>query len=101
MNNKEHLIRIMPFLRNKFIITLVIFVVWMMFFDQNNLITRVKNNHKIAELEQQKELYIAEIKRSERLLEELRGDDESLEKFAREQYLMKKENEDIYIVKAE
>lgn len=101
MNNKEHLIRIIPFLRNKFILTLIVFVVWMMFFDQNNLITRVKNNHKISELEEQKELYIAEIKRSQRLLDELRGDDQSLEKFAREQYLMKKKDEDIYIVKSE
>lgn len=72
----------------------------MLFFDQYNLISRVSNNRKISELEQQKESYIAEIERSNRLLQELKGDDQSLEKFAREQYLMKKDNEDIYIVKS-
>jgi len=88
----------MPIIRNKFIVTAVVFVIWMMFFDQYNLISRVTNNRKIAELEQQKEFYIAEIERSERLLLELKGDNKSLEKFAREQYLMKKKDEDIFIV---
>lgn len=99
MYYKDHIMRVLPFVRNKFIITIVVFVVWMMFFDQYNLISRINNNRKIAELEQQKEFYLAEIKRSKRLLHELEGDNQSLEKFAREQYLMKKENEDIYIVK--
>lgn len=95
----DHIKSILPFLRNKFIITIVVFLVWMLFFDQYNLISRINNNRKIAELEHQKEMYIAEIQRSSRLLKELQGDNESLEKFAREQYLMKKKNEDIYIVK--
>lgn len=99
MYYKDHIMRILPFIRNKFIITVVVFVVWMMFFDQYNLISRINNNRKIAELEQQKEFYIAEIQRSKRLLQELEGDNKSLEKFAREQYLMKKDDEDIYIVK--
>lgn len=99
MYYKDHIMKVLPFIRNKFIITIVVFVIWMMFFDQYNLISRINNNRKIAELEQQKEYYIAEIQRSERLLQELEGDNQSLEKFAREQYLMKKEDEDIYIVK--
>ena len=68
----------------------------MLFFDQYNLISRVNNNRKIAELEHQKEYYLAEIDRSKRLLKELKGDNESLEKFAREQYLMKKHDEEIF-----
>ncbi len=99
MHYKENIRRILPFVRNEFIITIILFLIWMMFFDQYNLISRINNNRKIAELEQQKELYIAEIQRSNRLLKELQGDDESLEKFAREQYLMKKKDEDIFIVK--
>jgi len=98
MFDKDHIVRILPIIRNKFIVTAVVFVIWMMFFDQYNLISRVTNNRKIAELEQQKEFYIAEIERSERLLLELKGDNKSLEKFAREQYLMKKKDEDIFIV---
>lgn len=98
MYYKDNIKHILPFLRNKFIITIVVFFVWMMFFDQYNLVSRINNNRKIAELEHQKELYLAEIQRSTRLLKELQGDNESLEKFAREQYLMKKDNEDVFIV---
>ncbi len=100
MYYRDQFIRLLPFIRNKFIITIILFSVWMLFFDQYNLISRVNNNRKIAELEQQKEFYIAEIERSNRLLKELQGDNASLEKFAREQYLMKKDDEDIYIVKS-
>lgn len=99
MQYNDHIKHIVPYIRNKFIITLIVFVVWMLFFDEYNLISRVNNNRKIAELENQKELYVAEILRSRRLLKELKGDNDSLEKFAREQFLMKKDNEDIYIVK--
>lgn len=99
MSYKDHLQHIIPSLRNKFILTIIVFVVWMLFFDQYNLVSRVNNNRKIAELELQKEYYLAEIDRSKRLLNELKGDNESLEKFAREQYLMKKQDEDIFIIK--
>ncbi len=99
MDYKDHLMHIIPIIRNKFILTIIFFVVWMLFFDQYNLITRVSNNRKIAELEQQKDYYLSEIDRSKRLLLELKGDNESLEKFAREQYLMKKKDEDIFIIK--
>lgn len=99
MDYKDHLMHIIPIIRNKFILTIIFFVVWMLFFDQYNLITRISNNRKIAELEQQKDYYLSEIDRSKRLLQELKGDNESLEKFAREQYLMKKKDEDVFIIK--
>lgn len=99
MYNNDQIKNILPVFRNKFIITFIVFVVWMLFFDDYNVMSRVNNNRKIAELEIQKEEYVAEIARSKRLLHELKGDNSSLEKYAREQYLMKKDNEDIYIIK--
>jgi cell division protein DivIC len=99
MIRSPHIRRALPFVKNKFLITIALFLVWMLFFDQYNLVARVSNKRKIANLEQQKEIYVEEIARSKRLLQELKGDDESLEKFAREQYLMKKDNEDVYLVK--
>lgn len=80
-------------------IAIIFFVVWMICFDDNSIVSRIRNRNEIAELEQERDKYIEEIARSKRLLQELRGDNESVEKFAREQYLMKKANEDIYIVK--
>ena len=101
MQYTDRLVRLFFFLRNKFIVTLLVFFVWLLFFDEYNLVSRAKNNKRIAELENLKEEYISEIERNKRLLQELQGDDDNLEKFAREQYQMKKDNEDIYIVLSE
>ena len=101
MPHADRLKRLFIFLRNKFIITLLFFFVWLLFFDEYNLVSRVKNNKRIVEFEEQKERSVSDIERNKRLLQELQGDDDNLEKFAREQYLMKKDNEDIYIVLSE
>ena len=78
--------------------TLIIFFLWILLFDRNNLIERhriLKNLHK---LEKQKESYIERIRKDKKQFDELRSSDENLEKFAREQYFMKKKDEDIFIV---
>jgi cell division protein DivIC len=77
------------------------FVIWIIFFDQNNLIDRIVAVRKYHQMEKDKIYYYEKIKIDSRKLEELRTDRENLEKFAREQYLMKKDNEDIFIVKDE
>jgi cell division protein FtsB len=66
--------------------------------DSNNLIARYHLTSKLNSLENEKEYYEEKIKEVEKDHNELFGDRESLEKFAREKYLMKKETEDIYIV---
>lgn len=91
-------INIPPFLRNKYIISIVVFIVWLGFFDANNLVHKYRLSRRIAELEQQKEHYLVEIEQNQRKLNEIQENAESLEKFAREQYLMKKENEDIFVI---
>ncbi len=99
MHYRDHIAPVLTVVKNKFFITFIAFVVWMLFFDQYSIVSRVRHSRKIANLEQQEAFYLSEIKRSKRLLQELKGDNENLEKFAREQYLMKKENEDIFVVK--
>ncbi|MBI1286397.1 MAG: septum formation initiator family protein [Flavobacteriales bacterium] len=94
-------LKIKPYASNKFIVTLAIFLVWMTFFDENNFITLVQNRMKLAELEAEKEHYVNEIKESEEDLKLLQNDKELLEKFAREKYLMKKENEEIFVFAVE
>ena len=93
--------KIWPFLKNKYLLAVLFFAAWIIFFDQNNLIDRVVAVRKYRQMERDKQYYIEKIKTDSRKLEELRTDRENLEKFAREQYLMKKDNEDIFIVKDE
>ena len=84
--------------RNFYFIAFVVFLLWMLLLDSNNLIARFQLSSKLNSLENEKEYYQEKIKEVEKDHNELFGDNESLEKFAREKYLMKKASEDIYIV---
>lgn len=86
-----------PF-RNFYFVTILVFLSWMVVLDSNNFIARYKLSSKLSSLENEKEYYEEKIKEVEKDHNELFGDRASLEKFAREKYLMKKESEDIYII---
>ncbi|MFC2137856.1 septum formation initiator family protein [Bacteroidota bacterium] len=90
--------KIKPVIKNKYYISFIIFLIWIIIFDQNNLIERRKNVKKLHQLEQEKDFYLDRIVNDTRRLNELRTNDENLEKFAREEYLMKKEDEDIFLI---
>jgi cell division protein DivIC len=90
--------KMLPLFKNKYILTLIIFFVWILFFDQNNLVDRYVSQRHIRQLEYDKQYYRERIKQDSTRMNELRTDNDNLEKFAREQYLMKRENEDIYII---
>jgi len=85
-------------LRNFYVVSTVIFIAWMLVLDSNNLIARFQLAGKLNSLESEKEYYQEKIKEVEKDRDELFGDRESIEKFAREKYLMKKETEDIFII---
>jgi cell division protein FtsB len=85
-------------LKNKYIITTLIFLVWIAFFDENNWVERAQNLRELRELRNDKEYYIEQIETDTERLKELKTNDENLEKYAREQYLMKKEDEVIFVV---
>jgi len=89
---------IMPLLKNKFTLSLILFFTWISFFDQNNLLDRVSNLKQLHQLELDQIYYTEKIKKDTERLKQLMSNSENLEKFAREQYLMKKPNEDIFIV---
>jgi len=90
--------KIPPVLRNKYILTIVIFVVWLLLFDSNNLVTRYKEMRELHKLKTDREYYIKKIESDRKKLHELKTDNQNLEKFAREQYRMKKADEDLYII---
>ena len=96
MGFKESFGFFLPLLRNKYSLTLIGFFVWVIFFDSNNLIERTLHLRKVHQLENDKIFYEEKIKTDRAKLDELESDPANLEKFAREQYLMKKENEDIF-----
>lgn len=84
--------------RNFYFLTGLVFLLWMLTLDSNNLFARYQLSAKLRSLENEKEYYEEKIKEVEKDRDELFGDRESLEKFAREKYFMKKESEDIFIV---
>ena len=88
-----------PF-KNIFILILVVFAVWMLFFDANSWLIHHELNTEIEDLENEKEYYKKEIVKDKKDLKKL-STNEGLERFAREEYYMKRENEEIYIIEYE
>lgn len=89
--------KIIKFFTNKYVIILLFFIVWMLFFDENSYINHRELNNDIDKLENANEYYKSEIEGDSKIIENLK-DPDSLEKYAREEYKMKKENEEIFII---
>jgi len=86
-------------LLNKYLIVFLAYTVFVTFFDQHSLIHRWQTDRKISELEKEYKFYQDEIKLNKVKKFELQSSNANLEKFAREHYFMKNENEDIFIIK--
>ena len=86
-------------LRNKYLILFLLFILWVVFIDDYNLINQSKIKNTVDDLKIQKEFYITEIKSDSTELYKLQNDPAVQERFAREKFLMKKENEDIFIIR--
>ena len=84
--------------RDKYFLTILIFLLWLLFFDSNNIVARIRDIRELRKLEADKEYYTERIAAEKQKLHELTTDDKNLEKFAREQYHMKRANEDLFIV---
>ena len=82
---------------HKYIITLLVFGVIIVFLDENSLIQRAKHQEEINTLNEEIVKYRKQFEEDTRKLKELTNNPEALEKIAREKYLMKKPNEDIFI----
>ena len=84
--------------KNKFAIATAVFVLWISFLDQNNLLNLMSSRRNLRDMKEQKEYYAKKIESDIQKTKEWVSDEENLEKFAREQYLMKKPNEDVFII---
>ena len=85
-------------LKNKYTLTLLVFGVWMLFFDKNDLISQFKLRAQVHRMEQKKKFYTDKIQEICKEQQQLFASPASIEKFAREKYYMKKDNEDLYVI---
>lgn len=85
------------FLKNKYVITVIAMITWLIFFDKNDVITQHELIMQCEKLEKDKEYYLSEINSHRQQLHELKTNKKSLETFSREKYLMKKDNEDVFV----
>tara|TARA_Y100000385_G_scaffold36759_1_gene34317 strand:+ start:619 stop:951 length:333 start_codon:yes stop_codon:yes gene_type:complete len=85
---------------NKYLIITVFFVFWMLFFDTNSFLIHKELNDDIKKLEKNKKAYLEEIINDKIFIDKMK-DSAEIEKFAREQYYLKKENEEIYLIEHE
>ena len=85
---------------NKYLLILILFFVWMFFFDTNSFFIHQELNDDIKKLEYNKKVYQEEIKNDKVFIEKMKDSNE-IEKFAREKYYLKKDDEDIFIIEHE
>ncbi len=85
-------------LKNKYLLTIIGLAVWIAFFDKNDLKTQIELRKDVKKLEEERNYYANEINLITSDIKELNTNPKTLEKFARENYLMKRDNEDIFVI---
>lgn len=95
------MISVARILKNKYFISALLFVCWMVFFDHNDLFQQRSRAMELRELEESKAFYEQQIRETAQELKNISTGSRSLEKIAREKYMMKKDNEDLFIISPE
>ena len=90
--------KIRKFFTNKYLITGTGFVLWMLFFDRNDVALQLKRVHELKKLQQSETVMDKQIYAAKQELNQLKTNPETLEKYAREKFMMKKDNEDLFII---
>ena len=98
-NSKCKMLKHIPsWLKNKYMIALIVFAVWVMFFDRNDILTQTERRSELRDLQQSKAYYEQEISLTNKELRQLDSNPALLEKYAREKYFMKKPNEELFVI---
>ena len=90
--------RFLNLFKNKYFLVTAAFAVWMIFFDRNDLFSQYEYHQQVSKLKQERDFYQKENAKVHQDLNELTSNKEKLEKFAREKYLMKRDNEDVFVI---
>jgi len=93
--------RIPVWLKNKYFLATAVFVFILLFFDRNDLFVQWDRNRQLNQLTQSKGYYEGAIRTQKAELQQLKADPATLERYAREKYLMKKDNEDLFLIREE
>jgi len=88
----------LSWLKNKYLIAGTLFLVWMLFFDPKDLGNVISKKSKYNELQNSEKHLADKINETKQELSQLKNSAQTIEKYAREKYLMKKDNEDLFIV---
>jgi cell division protein FtsB len=94
----RHLNHIPALLKNKYFLSITAFVIWILFFDPRDVFTQIEHRRELNELQTSKAWYQKQIEKESIEAEQLRSNPATIEKYAREKYLMKRDNEDIFII---
>ena len=90
--------KILKIIKNRYVIITTVFVVWIVVFDKNNLISQMDLTKKLHKLQEDKNFYLNSIREDSIKMHELQTNPEDLEKFAREKHIMKRDSEEIYLI---
>jgi cell division protein FtsB len=90
--------KIFSVVANKYLLTVVGLAVWLTFFDRNDIFTQYDLKQQVLKLEKERNYYLQQIISNNVAIEELHTNQKSIEKFARETYLMKRDNEDVFVI---
>ncbi len=99
MGKKKSFIKvILPFVWNKYFISVLAVAIWVAFFDKDDLFSQLELTKKLDQLKIEEQYYKTEIEKNKKDMNNLRTNPANLERFAREKYMMKKDNEDIFVI---
>lgn len=85
-------------LKSKYLIAAMAFLAWIVFFDRNDLLTQVQRNHELADLQSSKDMFTKKIEKERKELNQLQTNPAILEKYARERFYMKRDNEELFLI---
>ncbi|HTN37642.1 MAG TPA: septum formation initiator family protein [Arachidicoccus sp.] len=90
--------KILSYLKNKYIIAVLVFLMLIFFYDRNDIFVQLERSEQLNTLQKSKSFYQNEIDKTKKELTSLEGSPRAVEKYAREHFFMKKDNEEVFIV---
>ena len=91
-------VQLVKILRNKYIAALTGFIILMLFIDHNDIFVQLDRRRQLNELLASKRFYEQQIEQTKKNLSDLQNNSAALERYAREKFLLKKDNEDLFVV---
>ncbi len=91
-------LRVFKVATNKYLIAIAVFALQMLFFDDNNLLVHLDRKRQLHELQANKAFYEERIAQTKQELNDLQSNTAAIEKFVRENFMMKRDNEDVFVV---